>query len=104
MYETVYKKRGEAHLTRLLNIIHSAYPDEKEGMSDAIIKGLDIFITLYDGEFIEESLVTNLKKTSPVVIIRNGKADMTHSGATRFAVQIFDTYNRSKKTKLRSKF
>ena len=73
-------------------------------MNDAIVKGIDIFTTLYDGEFLENSLVENLKKTSPVVLMRNGKADMTHSGATRFAVQIFDTYNKGKRSKLRSKF
>lgn len=104
MYETVYKKRGEKQLSRILRIIKSSYPDEKDAMNDAIIKGIDIFTTLYDGEFLENSLVDNLKKTSPVVIMRNGRADMTHTGATRFAVQIFDTYNKGKKSKLRSKF
>ena len=106
MYETVYKKRGAEHLTRLLSIIKGAYPDEVGGVSDPIVKGLDVFITLYDGEFSDEYLVSCLKRVSPVVITRNGKADMTHVGATRFAIQIFDIYNKGRKTraKLRSKF
>lgn len=104
MYETVYKKRGADHLNRLLRIIKGAYHDEVGGMRDPIVKGLDVFVTLYDGEFSEERLVAALKTVSPLVITRNGKADMTHTGSTRFAVQIFDIYNRGKRAKLRSKF
>lgn len=106
MYEVVFKKRGEKHLRRLLGVLKGAYPEDKDGMNDNIIKGLDIFMTMYDGEYSDENLVNSLRKVSPVVIRRNAGADMTHSGATRYAVQIFDLYNKGKtaKAKIRSKF
>ena len=104
LYHTVYKKHGEDHMIRLLSIIRSAWSDEKNATQDAIIKGLDIFMTLYDGEYVPADLVAKLQKVSPIVIIRNGKASMTHTGATRYAVAIFDVYNKGRKSKLRSKF
>lgn len=104
LFNTVYKKHGEDYLIRLLSIIRSAWYDEKNATQESIIKGLDLFMTLYDGEFVPADLVAKLQKVSPIVIIRNGKADMTHSGATRFAVAIFDVYNKGRKIKLRSKF
>ena len=104
LFNTVYKIRGEDHLIRLLSIIRSAWSDEKAATQDAIIKGLDVFMTLYEGEYNTADLVAKLQKVSPVVIIRNGKASITHVGATRYAIQIFDVYNKGRKTKLKSKF
>ena len=103
-FNTVYKKKGEKHLRELLRIIKAAWSDEKEGTGDNVVKGIDIFISIYEGEYSAETLVNRLKKVSPLVIVRNGKADMTHTGATRFAVAVFDLYNKGLKTKLRSKF
>lgn len=105
LFETVYKRKGVDHLKRLLTIIKSAWPDDKNATNESIVKGVDMFITLYDGEFTAAELVAKLQKVAPIVLIRNGKADMTHSGATRYAVQVFDYYNKGRKTgKLRSRF
>lgn len=105
LLDHVYRTKGEEHMKRILHIIKAAWPEEHSATSDPIIKGVDIFVSLYDGEFSDTDLVSKLQKIAPIVIIRNGKADMTHSGAIRFAIQIFDQYNKGKnKGKLRSKF
>lgn len=103
-YDDIFVKKGKEYLSEILGIIKAAYPDEPSAMANDFVKGLDIFCTLYRGEFSPSDLVAKLIKVSPVTIIRNGKANMTHKGGTKFAVAIFDVYNKGRKTKLRSKF
>lgn len=103
-YDDIFVKKGKEHLADILGIIKAAYPDEPEAMGNDFVKGLDIFCTLYKGEYSTSDLVAKLAKISPVTIIRNGRANITHKGGTKFAVAIFDAYNKGRKSKLRPKF
>ena len=98
-----YRKKGKDHLVELLTIIKTAYPDEASAMSNDFIKGLDMFITLYRGEYSIRDLVMRLQKYNPLVIVRNGRCDTVHKGAARYAQQIYDVYNKNLKCKLRVK-
>lgn len=100
MIEDVFEKKGSAHLVELLSIIKAAYGDDKKAMSSDFTKGLDMFITVYKGQYQKQRLVTALSKISPAMLIRNSKLDMTHKGAAKCAFQIYEAYNKGLKAKL----
>ena len=58
---------------------------------------MDLFIRTYKDEYINNLLVKRLSRVSPITIKRNGSATSI-GGAKRFAVQIFDIYNRNTTT------
>ena len=99
-YSTVFKiymKHGEKHLKTILKTIIASWNGDKESLSKEIILGMDLFIRTYKDEYINNLLVKRLSRVSPITIKRNGSATSI-GGAKRFAVQIFDIYNRNTTT------
>lgn len=99
----IYMKNGKKHLQRILRIIIAAWDGSKDALQKEIITGLDVFVKTYEDEFDENYLVKHLMKTSPIALKREGN-DVLTGGSKKFAIPIFNCYNKGKNNKLAYKF
>lgn len=102
----VYKATTAGEYVEIMQIIKEAWNGSPESLNKEIIGGVYRFYRKYKGEFKHNTLVKQLSKVGPFVIIREGKAmGNAWNGDMRFAIQIFNYYNKGLKVnKLEPKF
>lgn len=80
-----------------LQIIRDAWGGEHEGYRNEIMSGLHLFMKTYQGKYNPKTLVKKLSDVSPKSIIREAKVS-TASGPRKYALQIFNIYNKNAST------
>ena len=81
----------------ILSLIKESWEGIPESLNTEIIGGMYLFYKTYKGEYKRKTLVTQLSKVSPSIIIREGKA-FSNGGDARFARQILNIYNKNLRT------
>jgi hypothetical protein len=71
--ESVYRRRGEAGLERILRICNQAWPEHKDSASHSMVLGLEIFIDKYGDIVADKRLIEVLSKYDPSYIINSGR-------------------------------
>lgn len=88
-YQSLTTKQFADMLTTLKN----AWGGIPESFSAELINGLTKFYMIYDGDFSKKRLLNVLQKTSPIVIVRDGKISSA-SGSAKYARIILGIYNK----------
>ena len=88
----VFKSVSHSDFVEILKILKECWDGSKESLSTEILGGLYLFYAKYKGEFRREMLIKQLQKTSPRVIVREGKS-YSGGGDMRFAREILRVYN-----------
>jgi len=91
--EKIYNTMSKQQFDQFLYILTAAWGGKKDSLVAPMLNGLSRFITVYDGEYNRAALISRLKKTEPVVIIRAGKASAAQ-GHTKYAREILNVYNK----------
>lgn len=86
-----YKTLGPAEYSDMLEVIRSAWGDNMDSVHNNIIKGMATVFKKYRGEFNKESMMTAMRRTSPSVILQEGK--MFHNSRNAYAISIVRHYN-----------
>lgn len=90
----IFKKLSPAEYVDMLSILMSAWGGVKESVTTEMLGGMYLFYRTYKGRFYRPRLIETLSKSSPIVLVREGKAYMT-GGDARFARQILTVYNKN---------
>lgn len=85
-----YTKLGYQQYVDMLTAIKEAWNGVSDSLSNQIINGMTTFYSLYGGNFAREDLVSSLRKTRPIDIIRDGKNAVKGNG---YAKEILKYYN-----------
>lgn len=93
----VFKAVSQSDFVEILSLIKEAWEGIPESLNTEIIGGMYLFHKTYKGEYKRKTLVTQLSKVSPAIIIREGKA-FSNGGDARFARQILNIYNKNLRT------
>lgn len=89
----IFKKTTRSEFSSILTIIKDAWGGEAESFRKEIIEGVTIFYMEYKNDCDINRLTTQLSKTSPIVIIREGNI-YKEGGSKRYAQQILNIYNK----------
>lgn len=93
----VFKAVSSSDFIEILSLIKESWEGIPESLNTEIIGGMYLFYKTYKGEYKRKTLVTQLSKVSPAIIIREGKA-FSNGGDARFARQILNIYNKNLRT------
>lgn len=75
-----------------IRVIRWAWDGDPNAAQSNILKGLGMFMRVYNGKFDEGRLINKLSDLNPNEIIRNASVDRS-SGPRKYAVQILQAYN-----------
>lgn len=87
-----YKMLTPIQFVDMLSILREAWDGSQEGLSGEIIKGMAKFYQTYDGEFNRKRVISQLKKVSPLDIVRESRGN-TIVGKNGYARTILRIYN-----------
>lgn len=93
----VFKSVSSSDFVEILSLIKETWEGIPESLNTEIIGGMYLFYKHFKGEYKRRTLVTQLSKVSPIIIIREGKA-FSSGGDARFARQILNIYNKNLRT------
>lgn len=93
----IYNSRTPQQYEEVLRIIKAAWGSDKDSVSNQILSGVALFCKTYTGQYNTNTLIKKLSRVSPAMIIREGKIS-TSGGATKYARQILNAYNRNAST------
>lgn len=98
------KSKGAAQLKNVLDIINSAWGKRAKAMDVEVLKGIDVFSTVYKGEYERSRLITALQNVNPGAIKKNATESMA-KGSMKYAEAVWMIYNNrlSKEKKLPNK-
>lgn len=96
----VYKKHGINRVNTILDIVTTAWGNDRDGCKAGIIDGLDVLLTIYGNDINPKELSKSLSRVSPVRLEADSKADTLHRGANRYAYQMVRVYNKRKQYRL----
>lgn len=85
-----YNKLGYQMYVDMLTAIKEAWNGISDSLSNQIISGMTAFYATYGGNFNREDLVSSLRKTRPIDIIREGRNVAKGNG---YAKEILKYYN-----------
>lgn len=91
-----FKALGHEAFLDMMTAIRDAWYGDVDAVSRQVLTGMTTFYKTYWGCFKREDLVSSLRKTRPIDIIRNGKTVSTSNG---YAKEILRLYNVKRKTK-----
>lgn len=91
-----YNKLGYQQYVDMLTAIKEAWNGNADSLSQQIISGMTTFYATYGGNFKREDLVSSLRNTRPIDIIREGKGIIRGNG---YAKEILKTYNVRRKSR-----
>ena len=90
----IFKSTSRTEFQTILTVIRDAWGGEPDSFNKEILYGMYIFCDAYWGKMDAKRAVSQLKKVSPVEIIRNGKL-YRENGLRGFAWQILNAYNKN---------
>lgn len=95
------KNKGAAQLKNVLTIISSAWGKRAKAMDVEVLKGIDVFTTIYKGEYEMARLISSLQNVNPGAIKKNATESMA-KGSLKYAEAVWMIYNNrlSKEKKL----
>jgi hypothetical protein len=103
--QSIYKDLGSTGLIRILNLIKETWEGQSSSLDKEILGGVHYFVKTYKNDFNEDIFVKNLRRVSPIVIKRDGKADTsTKKTDLKYAKQIYEAYNKGLKNKSRLEY
>lgn len=91
-----YNRLGYQQYVDMLTAIKEAWNGCSDSLSQQIISGMTTFYATYAGNFRREDLVSSLRNTRPIDIIREGKGIVRGNG---YAKEILKTYNVRRKSR-----
>lgn len=92
--EGIYDDGGCNVFNEVLLIISSAWGGAKESLVAPILRGMNMFVKTYYGEYNRSDLIKRLSRHSATDIVKAGKASVA-AGNTKYAREILEIYNRS---------
>ena len=89
----IFKKAGSTEYIEIMGIIKEAWDGQAESFDNRILLGVAGFYTKYKGQFKRDALVRQLKRVSPVTIMRDADVYKTE-GMNRYTNQVLRVYNK----------
>lgn len=86
-----YKTLGPSEYSDMLEVIRGAWGENADAVHNNIIRGMTIVFNKYRGEFKKENMLSALRRTSPSVILQEGK--MFNNSRNAYAIAIVRKYN-----------
>lgn len=103
--QTIFKQYGEFGLYKVCKLIKDTWNGKPLSLDKNIINGVYFFIKTYETDMDDKMFVKKLTEVEPLVIIREGKSDITYKGGSiRFAKVVWKYYNHGLRNKLPNKF
>jgi hypothetical protein len=93
----IYKNTNEQEYIHILSLIKDAWLGMPESLSTEVLGGTYIFDKVYKGRYSDRIFASQLYKTNPLEIIRDGKLSPL-SGDSKYARQILISYNKGLRT------
>lgn len=94
-----YTKLGHHKFADMMQVIREAWGMDENAVRVQIISGMKTFYNTFYGSFRHDDLVSSLKKTVPLNIIRYGKSNAAVQSNT-YAKEIWKQYNQRRRTRL----
>lgn len=101
-----YKALPDEQYVDMLSTLKAAWDSDKDAVGGMMLKGMAMFYQTYYGKFDSKELAKSLNRVSPVVVLRDGHALKTVSGASGrgivagrpYARAILNLYNVKRRT------
>lgn len=93
LYHNILVMRGEPRLRRVLGILNDAWGKTYQTTQLYLLKGINEFLNVYEGEYDRNKLVRNLRNTTPQAIKDRGDGYKSVSSKKKYARAILDVYN-----------
>ena len=90
----IFKSVSASDYVEILTILKESWSGSIESLTTEMLGGIYLFHIEYKGKYNRELLIKQLSRVSPLVIKREGKA-YNVGGDSRFAIQIFNIYNKN---------
>lgn len=94
----IFMSRGEVRYRKVLSVLVDAWGGDGDSVTANFVKGMDIFLNVYENDVSTKKLVDSLKKVSPAQIERESKM-IQEGGAKRYARQFLRVYNKRRGTR-----
>lgn len=92
-----YKKLASKDYVEMLQNISAAWGGERDSFRAEIIGGMTLLYLTYGRRIESKTLIRQLSKVSPLVIIRNAKLS-NESGKRKYMIEIVNVYNKKLRT------